>query len=95
MPEANERDYTIDSQQNLMAVVEYLSRAWPIPQPVQAVVQETGLSRDQAFRTLKNLSTGLWADSTADGWLLAPHLCQISERLRFQLHHLHHRYLGD
>ncbi len=88
-------DYTNGSQQNLMAVVEYLSRAWPNPQPVQAVAQETGLSRDQAFRTLENLKLGKWADRYENGWMLAPGFTQTSERIRWQLHHLHHRYLGD
>lgn len=86
-------DYTNGSQQNLMALVECLGRHVLDPQPIGALVNETGLSRDQVFRALWNARQAGWADETAAGWHLSPHLTQFSDRLRLTIAQAHRTYL--
>ena len=87
-------DYTNVSQQNLLAVVEAMARTWPLPQSTQALAQSAGVSRDQAFRCAWNLQAGGWADQGPEGWLLSPHLAELSNRMRLALADLHRRYLS-
>lgn len=86
-------DYTSEPQQALISLVEALARTWPQAQTIASLQQETGLSRDQVFRGLWNLQRGAWAEKLPQGWMLSPHVSQLSERLRLAIHTLHRTYL--
>jgi len=87
-------DYTNDSQQNLLAILTFLGHS-PLEAKTLAEVETfTGLSKDQAFRTLWNLEHAGWVEKSGQGYRLAPRLTEFSERLRRDIAELADRYLG-
>lgn len=96
IPKAKEADYTNASQQLAFAVVETLSRNLLNPQPLTALVEALApieASRDQIFRALWNLQKAGWVQTCNEGYLLAPELTRLSDRLRLRLVEIHRQYL--
>lgn len=94
---ADQPDYTNNSQQCLMAVVEYLSKNILFPQSlkqVTEVLEKKDFSRDAIFRALWNLEAFGWVEQTnGGGYLLSPTLTKFSDRLRHQLVQFTQQYL--
>ena len=89
--------YRSAAQQALLGVVERLA-ARPL-EPATAERLAAGLggvSRDQAFRALKNLEAAGWAEQApAGGWRLTPMVIRLADQFRRALVDAHRLYLGD
>lgn len=89
--------YANQSQTNLIAVVEYLAAPANLLVPRSQKEILEGLAgtanRDQVFRTLQNLVTAGWAEQLSAGYVLAPDLTRMADRLRFKLITLQRAYL--
>ena len=91
--------YVNGSQQALLAIVERLSSSPLEPLTVERIALSKPLagellSRDQVFRTLKNLELAGWAEQTpGGGWRLTPHVTQLAERFRVALADTYRLYL--
>ena len=61
------RDYTRKSYQALMAVVEALDEAAPLPVTQKQLQAKTGLSKNVVFDVVWNLCKRGWAEEAGDG----------------------------
>ena len=89
-------NYESSSQQLIIQAIEALSTR-PLSGCSTPQLQEMlGCSRDQAFRTAKNLEIAGWAEPASDGrWKLAPRATLLAERFRRDLADTIRTYLGD
>ena len=89
--------YRSSSQQHLIQVVEALAERPLSTVGVDELAERLGCSRDQAYRTLRNLELADWAwqQEGTSAWRIAPRLTQLSERVRLAIADLHRAYLGD
>ncbi|MDP3013864.1 MAG: hypothetical protein Q8M92_06440, partial [Candidatus Subteraquimicrobiales bacterium] len=79
-------DFTNESQQNLMKIVEYLSTDVFRVVTTQEICDALGITKSKAYWTLQNLSGDGskqgWVEQIADGWKLGPRLPRIAEKVR-------------
>ena len=88
-------DYTNESQQNLMRIVEYLATDVFKPTTVQELVDALeGLSYSKASWTLQNLKQRDWAEQIGDTWRLSPRIVRIADSVRANLGETMKRYVG-
>lgn len=89
--------YANQSQQTLIAVVEYLASPANLLLPRTVKDIQAGLggtaSRDQVFRTVQTLTGAGWVEEAGSGYVLAPDLTRLADRLRHKLINLHRAYL--
>ncbi|MDE2640192.1 MAG: hypothetical protein OXI03_06375 [Chloroflexota bacterium] len=86
--------YVSGGQQTLIAVVEALAARPLNPPDLAQVAAAVGRSRDQTYRSLKNLDRGGWAEQTpGGGWRLTPRVTQLAERFRLALADTYRLYL--
>lgn len=89
-------DYTNESQQNLMRIVEYLAADVFKPTTVQELVDALeGLSYSKASWTLQNLKIKGWVDQIGDTWRLSPRIVRIADSVRANFGEATRRYLGQ
>lgn len=93
-PEEKFTDYTNGSQQLVFAIVEYLSRHFLDPQPLPAIVEALGASRDSVFRALWNMQRAGWARQTGGNWELDVSLTVLAERMRLAVAEILNHRLG-
>lgn len=79
-------DFTNESQQNLMKIVECLATDVFRPMTTQEICDALGITKSKAYWTLQNLvgdgnKLG-WVEQVADGWRLGPRLPKIAEIVR-------------
>jgi len=93
--EAGADRYANQSQTTLICVVEYLGASANLlsPRTLADIVEGTGASRDQAFRTAANLEKAGWIDRVSGGYVLSPNLTRLADRLRLKLLDLARRHL--
>ena len=75
-------DFTNESQQNLMKIVEYLATDVFRSTTAQEICEALGISKSKAYWTLQNLKDAGWVEQIADGWKLGPRLPRIAEKVR-------------
>lgn len=75
-------DFTNESQQNLMKIVEYLATDVFRATTVQEICEAMCLTKSKAYWTLQNLKDTGWVEQIADGWKLGPRLPRIAEKVR-------------
>lgn len=85
--------YTIDAQQNLMSIVEFLAGKILKKTSIQQLVDGVGLKRDVVFRALQNLVDRGWVEDD-NGYRLGPVLVRFSEQFRVQVVGTLEVYLG-
>ncbi|GAB6043330.1 hypothetical protein [Endothiovibrio diazotrophicus] len=91
---AEEKDYTNDSQQAALAVLDLFGRFPLYPFSITEVQEHVGISRDQAFRTLWNLARAGWIEEMEKrGYRLAPRLTTYAETFRRDIAELAQTYL--
>ncbi len=77
-PAAGGDRYLSPSSRTLLQIVEALAPLTIQGAPVKALMRKSGASRDQVFRSLKNLEAGGWAEQQGDVWRLTPRITLIS-----------------
>lgn len=87
-------DYTIEAQQNLIRVVQYLATDVTRHATVGEIEEALDLSYTKVTWTLHNLRERGWAEQNGDGWRLGPGLARIAETVRKGLADSVQRYLG-
>lgn len=79
-------DFTNESQQNLMRIVECLATDVFRPMTTQEISDALGITKSKAYWTLQNLvgdgSRLGWVEQVADGWRLGPRMPKIAELVR-------------
>lgn len=75
-------DFTNESQQNLMKIVEYLATDVFRSTTAQEICEALGISKSKAYWTLQNLELAGWVEQQAEGWKLGPRLPRIAEKVR-------------
>lgn len=75
-------DYTNESQQNLMRIVEYLGADVFRAATTQEICNALNLTKSKGYWTLLNLEIAEWVKQEADGWKLGPRLPKIAEIVR-------------
>lgn len=95
MKEEVKSSYISTTQQQLLQLVEVLSRRMLQPTTITELVMATGQTRDKVFRTLRNLEEAGWAERMGEGWILSPTLTRMAERLRTALAAVGQRYLNQ
>lgn len=87
--------YLSTSQQQLLAVYLRLCEQPLFLLSPAALAEATGHSRDQVYRSLKNLERAGLAEQAGSEWRVAPQAARLSERVRLALADLHRSYLGQ
>lgn len=88
-------DFTTETQQNLMRIVEYMASDVMRPVPMQELQQALDLSYNRVLWALKNMEIKGWAENVADGWRLGPRLPRIAEDVRRSIIETSKKYLGE
>ena len=71
-------DYTNESQQNLMKIVQYLATDVTRVMGQKEIEEALELSYSKVNFTLHNLRMQGWAEQVADGWRLSPLIVKIA-----------------
>ena len=79
---AKKTDFTNESQQNLMKIVEYLATDVFRATTAQEICEALNITKSKAYWTLQNLELAGWVEQIADGWKLGPRLPRIAEKVR-------------
>ena len=87
-------NYTHQSQQTLLKVLEYLAQSPLTPRTIEQATAAASCSRDQAFRALWNLEACGWVEKGAAGYLPAPKFTLASARFVRAIHEINQKYLG-
>lgn len=88
-------DFTSETQQNLMKIVEYLATDVLRPTTLKEIQDALDLSYNKALWSLHNLKARGWAEQVADGWRLGPRLPRIAEDVRKGITDTVRRYIGE
>ena len=86
-------DYTNESQQLVMRVMDALALHPLDPQSLKSLMSHTGASRDQVFRAAWNLEAGGYVERAGNDYILSPRITSIAERYRLQIARLAARFL--
>ena len=78
MAKERKTDYTNESQQNLMKVVQYMATDVTRVMSVQEIMDALELKYNSVTWTLHNLRMQGWAEQVADGWRLSPLIVKIA-----------------
>jgi DNA-binding IclR family transcriptional regulator len=94
---ADRDQYLSDTSQALLAVQQGLIGAFPAPSTVAELAQHTGASRDQVYRSLRNLEHAGCAEETPRGWMIGPQLAEATARMQRQTAQIlaHYRVITD
>ncbi|MBF0487868.1 MAG: hypothetical protein HQK98_06880 [Nitrospirae bacterium] len=98
MEEAKSKaNYSNESQQTLIKVVEYLAMDVLEPRALKDIQEGLGISKDTAFRTIWNLKDLGWVEESAiiGGYRLSPQMINIADRLRLAIGDLIRKYQGN
>ena len=89
-------NYSNESQQTLVRIVEYLAIDTLEPKTLKDIQKGLGISKDIAFRTIWNLRDMGWVEESAiiGGYRLSPQIIAISDRLRLAIGDLIRKYQG-
>lgn len=87
-------DYTNETQQNLMRIVEYLATDVFKPTPVKEIADALSITYSKAMWALHNLKSKDWAEQVGDCWRLSPRVVRIADSVRQNLTENNKRYLG-
>ena len=89
--------YRSRGQQTVLAVIDVLAERPLAGVTTDELVERLGCSRDQAYRTARNLELAgwVWQPEGTAVWRIAPRVTQLSERVRLAIADLHRAYLGD
>jgi DNA-binding IclR family transcriptional regulator len=71
-------DYTNESQQNLMKIVQYLATDVTRVMSQKEIEEALELTYNKVNATLHNLRIQGWAEQVADGWRLSPLIVKIA-----------------
>jgi hypothetical protein len=88
-------DFTLESQQNLMKIVEYLATDVFRPTTVDEIMTALSITNNKTIWALHNLKFRGWAEQIADGWRLSPRIVRIADAVRANLGETVKRYLGN
>lgn len=94
MAKEKKTDFTNDSQQNLMKIVQYMATDITRVMSVQEIQDALELTYSKVTWTLHNLRMQGWAEQVADGWRLSPLIVRIADSVRKGLADTAQRYLG-
>lgn len=75
----------VETQQNLMKIVEYLAVDVFRPSAVTEICNALDITHDKTLRVLHNLSVRGWAEQVAHGWRLSPRIVKIAYLARTNL----------
>ncbi len=78
MAKEGKTDYTIEAQQNLMRIVQYLATDVTRVMSQKEIEEALELSYNKVNFALHNLRMQNWAEQVADGWRLSPLISKIS-----------------
>lgn len=87
-------DYTIEAQQNLMRIVQYLATDVTRVMSQKEIEEALALTYNRVNFALHNLRMAGWAEQVADGWRLSPLIVRIADSVRKGLADTAQRYLG-
>lgn len=88
-------DFTNESQQNLMWIVEFLAADITRPVTVPDIVAaREGLTYSKVTWALQNLKINAWAEQTGDTWQLSPRIVRIADSARSGMTQAMKRYFG-
>jgi DNA-binding IclR family transcriptional regulator len=87
-------DYTNESQQNLMRIVQYLATDVTRVMSQREIEEALELSYSKVNFTLHNLRMQNWTEQVADGWRLSPLIVRIADSVRKGFADTAQRYLG-
>lgn len=95
MGKEGKTDFTNETQQNLMRIVEYLATDVFRPTTVKEIMDALEISQNKATWALHNLRIGGWAEQIADAWRLSPRIVRIADSVRANLGENVKRYTGE
>ncbi|MBI4652233.1 helix-turn-helix transcriptional regulator [Candidatus Desantisbacteria bacterium] len=75
-------NYTCETQQNLMKVVEYLALDIWKPQTIDEICKALDLSKNKVNWTLHNLEEKEWTEQVVGGWRISPKIIKIADSVR-------------
>jgi len=91
-------DFTNESQQNLMRIIEYMASEPFRVFTTQEICEALGITKSKCYWTLQNLvgdgSRQGWLEQEADGWKLGARLPRIAEKVRKGIDENVRRFLG-
>lgn len=87
-------DFTLESQQNLMKVVEYLSTDPLRPTTMDEIMKALSITKNKAEWTLHNLKLRGWTEQIANGWRLGPRLPKIAADVKKAIDTTAKKYTG-
>lgn len=77
--------YTIQTLQDAITVVEYLSGKETRYLGPSEIAEGTGFDKNKIFRILVNLEQRKWVESAEGKYRLAPHLISLAENFRIAI----------
>lgn len=88
-------DYTNESQQVLMRIMDYLIVHVLQPKTAGEIQEALDLAKDTTFRALWNMLRAGWVEKTPQGgYLVSPRITTASDRFRISLIELSEKYLN-
>jgi len=94
MSKEGKTDFTNETQQNLMKIVEFLATDVFRPTTVKEIVDALGMTTSKAVWALHNLMIRDWAEQVGDSWRLSPRIVKIADSVRANMGESMRRYLG-
>jgi len=85
MQRARKAACEVETQQNLMKIVEYLAVDVFRPSTVTEICNALDITYDKTLWALHNLSVRGWAERVAHGWRLSPRIVKIAYLARTNL----------
>ncbi len=82
MSKEGKTDFTNETQQNLMKIVEFLATDVFRPTTVKEVCAALDITQSKATWALHNLRIRDWAEQVGDSWRLSPRIVKIADSVR-------------
>ncbi len=87
-------DFTNETQQNLMKIVEYLATDVFKPTTVQEIVTALDITPSKVTWALHNLKLRDWTEQIGDTWRLSPRIVKIADSARAGMGEAMKRYFS-
>lgn len=94
MSKEGKTDFTNETQQNLMKIVEFLATDVFRPTTVKEVCAALDITQSKVTWALHNLKIRDWAEQVGDSWRLSPRIVKIADSVRANLGENIKRYVG-
>ena len=92
---AAKTDYFVETQENLMRIVEFLATDVFRPTTVKELCQALEITQNKVVWALYNLRRRDWVEQVGDSWRLSPRIVKIADSVRAGIGQNIQRYLVE